>query len=276
MKASSSIKTALAAAVIFIGYGNAMADEAAKAAFENAINALEKRLGTLEGGPAIDSSDAAANSADIAAIEQAIDQFGTPAFPLDGLASFENVCGRLKQLSVRYRMDGVATLNKPPDASSLQEDELNTMVEQLQALMVRNMISHEDAVLTLTGSQARCTVKHFPAFVDLLSSLPPEEITPVRLEGLRQVRVGMSQWLLGSMMALREPTTSPTSKARIQTYISDMATPMATAMTPEMRAEMLIVLDQMIPSLDAETQALTDELTSAFMTTDCIELCVYR
>jgi hypothetical protein len=113
----AGMTTALAAAMMLLGAGPAVAQEAPPAAFARAVAALNQRLGPAESGPDIETTDRAANAADIAVIEQALDAFGTPAFPIDGFATFDSVCDPLNRLSVRHLLDGAAELRRPADAA---------------------------------------------------------------------------------------------------------------------------------------------------------------
>lgn len=276
MTISRTLTAALAAAIVIAGHGTAMAQNAPKPAFENAIASLNERLGTVESGPAIDSTDAAANAADLAAIEQAMEAFGTPAFPLDGFASFENVCEPLNRLSVRHLLDGTAALRRPGDQQTPQGEEIAAFTAQLQALQLRNAARYEEAIVILSGSGIRCTARHFPVLADHLASLPPQEMTPVRLNGARQMRVGIARAVLGYMTALREPATTPANRARLHAYIGELAAPLAAALTPELRAEVLTMLGQLPATADAEILATTEVLKAALATSECVQLCVYR
>lgn len=270
------IRTGLAAALLMAGYGQAAAQESPKVAFESAVNALNQRLGTVETGPAIESTDAAANAADIAAIGLAMDSFGSPAFPLDGFTSFETVCEPLNRLSVRHGLDGAAAFHQPEGAPPPGPAELNALTAQMQALQLQNAARYEDAITILSGSGLVCTVKHFPVLADHLAGLPPAEITPIRLNGARQMRLGIARSVLGYMIALRDTTTSPANKVRLRAYVAELAAPLADALTPELRAELVTALGQLPPTRDAETLAAADVVKSAMATTDCVELCVYQ
>ncbi len=270
------VRATIAAAALMLGHSAALAQESPKAAFQSAVDALSQRLGSVEAGPAIESTDAAANTADIVAIERAMGVFGSKAFPIDGFASFEAVCDPLNRLALRHALDGSAALRRPAGASPPTPAELNGLTAKLKALQLQNAVRHEDAITILSGSGLRCTVKHFPVLADHLASLPPAELTPVRLDGARQMRLGIARSLLGFMMALGETTTTPANKARLRAYTAELATPLADALTPALRAELTTALGQLPPLRDAEALATSNVLTSALATTDCSGLCLYQ
>ncbi len=270
------MKAAFAAAILMIGHSGALAQESPQATFQSAVDALNQRLGAAETGPAIETTDTAANAADIAAIEATVGSLGSPEFPLDGFTSFEMVCEQLNRLSVRHLLDGAAALRRPEGAPPPDPAQLNALTSQMQALQLQNAARHQDAIIILSGSGLVCTVKHFPVLAEHLAGLPPAEITPIRLNGARQMRLGIARSVLGYMMALSDTTTSPANKVRLRAYVADLAAPLADALTPELRAELVTALDQLPPTLDAEALAAAAVVKSALATTDCVKLCVYQ
>lgn len=271
------IKATLAAAIMALGAAPALsqAQESPQARFNTAVNALNTRLGTVETGPAIDSTDAAANAADLAAIEQAVGSLGSPAFPLEGFATFGAVCEPLNKLAVRFALDGLPALSRPAGAPPLTPDETTTAMGEVRALQLRNVVRHQDAVTILSGNGIGCMVKLFPALTAHLAGLPPEELTPTRLGGVRQMRLGGTQAMLGFMISLRETTTTPANKVRLRAYVADIAQPLAAALTPEQRTNMITTLAGLPPTQEADVLAVTEVLKSALATTECTGLCRY-
>jgi hypothetical protein len=261
--------------MIALGAGPAGGQEAPQADFAKAVAALSERLGPTESGPHIESTDTAANAADLAVIEQALDQLGTPAFPLDGFASFEAVCDPLNRLSVRHLLDGAAELRRPADAPPPTATETQAFTARLQALQLRNAARYQDQMTVLSAGGLRCMVKHFPALAAFAAGLPPEQVTITRLNGIRQMRLGSMQSLLGFTTALRDPTTTAANKARLRAYLTEIAPPLAAALTPELRVSLTAQLDSLPPTLDREAQATTDALKAALAITTCEGLCGY-
>jgi hypothetical protein len=272
---SRKAKASLAAAMIAFAAGPVQAQEATPAAFDRAIAAMTARLGSIETGPAIDTTDAAANAADLAVIEQALDVFGTPAFPVEGFSTFESVCEPINRLSVRHGLDGLSAMARPPGSSPPTPEEMRALVDKTLALQTRNAARYPDAVTVLAGGAMRCMVKHLPVLAAFMADLPPAELTPTRLKGADGMRRGGSQALVGFSISLREPATSPANKARIRAYIAEVAAPLAAAMTPAMRIELVSTLDALPPTADADTLAATALLKAALATTACEDLCRY-
>ena len=271
----AGMTAALAAAMMLVGAGPAIAQEAPPAAFARAVAALNERLGPAESGPDIETTDRAANAADIAVIEQALDAFGTPAFPVDGFATFDSVCDPLNRLSVRHGLDGITALRRSADAAPPTPAETRIFSSQLQALGLRNAARHQDAMTVLSVGGLRCMVRHFPVLSEFLAGLPEAERTPVRLDGARKMRQGAAQSLLGFMIAMRDPTTTPANMARLRSYLVEVADPLAAALTPDLRIYVSTMIDQLPATSDADALATTDLLKTAMATTACEGLCAY-
>ncbi|WP_143738099.1 hypothetical protein [Erythrobacter donghaensis] len=271
----TTLKAGLAAALVILACGPLAAQESPQQAFTAAVGSLTQRLGPVESGLEIATTDAAANAADLAAIEQALDAFGTPAFPLDGFATFESVCEPLNRLSVRHVLDGASALRRPADAAPPSAAEIQTFTAQLQTLQLQNAARYQDAVTVLSAGGLRCMVKHFPTLSAFLAGLPEAERTPIRIDGARKMRQGGAQTLIGFTMALRDPATTPANKARLSTYLAEVADPLAAALTPELRAYVTATIDQLPATQDADALATTALVTTAMATTACEDLCRY-
>lgn len=272
------IGAALAAAMLACAASPAAAAAPApdqQAAFALAVEALSARLGPAESGPDIATTDAAANAADLAVIEQALGAFGTPAFPVDGLATFDSVCNPLNRLSVRHGLDGITALRRTADAAPPTPAETQIFTSQLRALQLRNAARHQDAIVVLSTGVLRCIVRHFPALSDFLATLPKADLTPVRLDGARKMRQGTVQSLLGFMAAMRDPTTTPANRARLNAYLVEVADPLAAALTPDLRTYVSTMIDQLPATTDADALAAADLLKTAMATTACEGLCRY-
>lgn len=272
-------KASLAAALIAFAAAPGLAQEqeqdSTPAAFAKALASLTERLGTIETGPDIETTDAAANAADLAVIEQAFEVLGTPAFPLDGFATFESVCDPINRLSVRHGLDGLSAMARPPGSPPPTPQEMSVLMSKVQVLQLRNAARYPDQITVLAGGVMRCMVKHLPALTAFLADLPEAELTPTRLKGADGMRRGGTQALVGFMISLRDPTTSPANKARLNAYVAEVAAPLAAVLTPPMRAELTTTLDHLPPTQDAEVLATTELLKAALAVTTCEGLCRY-
>lgn len=270
-------KAVLAATLIAFATapGLAQEQETTPAAFAKALASLTERLGTIETGPDIETTDTAANAADLAVIEQALDVLGTPAFPLDGFATFESVCEPVNRLSVRHGLDGLSAFARPPGSPPPTPDEMQVFMGKMQVLQLRNAARYPDEITVLSGGVMRCMVKHFPALTAFVTALPREELSLTRLKGAYGMRLGGAQALVGFMISLRDPTTSPANKARLNAYVAEVAAPLAAVMTPALRTEFATRLDNLPPTQDAEVLATTELLKAALADTTCEGLCRY-
>ena len=268
-------KAVLAAALIAFATAPGLAQDSTPTAFAKALASLTERLGTIETGPDIETTDAAANAADLAVIEQSLGMLGTPAFPLDGFATFESVCEPVNRLSVRHGLDGLSAMARPPGSPPPTPEEMSVLMGKVQVLQLRNAARYPDEITVLSGGVMRCMVKHLPALTAFVADLPEAELTPTRLKGADGMRRGGTQALVGFMISLRDPTTSQANKARLNAYVAEVAAPLAAVLTPPMRAELAAALANLPPTQDAEVLATTELVKAALADTTCEGLCRY-
>ena len=169
----------------------------------------------------------------------------------------------------------VTKFTTPPGSPPPTPDEMQELMGKVQMVQTRNAARYPDAITVLAGGVMRCMVKHLPALTAMLAALPEAELTPTRLQGADGMRRGGTQALVGFLIALREPATTPTNKLRLNAYIAEVAAPLAAVMTPPMRTDLAATLGQLPPTQDAEVLATTDLLKAALASTTCEGLCRY-
>ena len=241
--------------------------------FARSSAALLDRLGEVEGGrPAVGLADAATR-ADLTALEQAMTHFGTPDFPVDGLTSFDAVCGTLNRLSVRYALDGAGALRRPgpPPTSPTAIADLTARLSQVQTA---NAVRFQDELLILVPANMRCMAAHLPALAQFMAALPPEQLTPVRINGARQMQHGLASTLAGLLMSARDPAIRRANQLRGLRAATDAITAYARQLSPTQRADLRRSIASLGRSTDAEVVTAERQIDSVLADATCVELCL--
>ncbi len=112
-----------------------------------------------------------------------------------------------------------------------------------------------------------------PAVDDFMGKLKPEEINGARRQGLRQLRLGLRQFVEGAAMALRTPGLTPENLMRLTESLSQYAPAVAKASTRVDRAAMLASMQASLRLLSGNAQATLKEFVTAMSGTACEGLC---
>lgn len=124
-------------------------------------------------------------ASEFSTISKGVQLLGTPSFPLDGLEAFNKICDPLNRISVGYSLYNSVRLQKfrnSPDFSN-----------RLAALMLENAVNYQNELASVRGPLLHCQALHIPLIAEFVDSLPPEQITSVRVAGIQQMRLGIAQ-----------------------------------------------------------------------------------
>lgn len=233
--------------------------------FARASTALIERLGTIESERAAVGIADAATRADLATIDAAMGQFGSAAFPVDGLNSFDDVCGRLNALNVRYALDGLVAYRRAGGS-----------VDGPAMLRFggRNVARFQDETALLTDRLVQCQAQHIPALVAMVASLPADQLTETRRSGLRSLRQGNAGTILGVMINARDSTIRAANRARLLASVVRWTGPLARQMTVESRQTLRRQIGALRPALTGEALAQQNAVLAVLSDTGCVEMCL--
>ncbi len=232
--------------------------------FADASAALVARLGSIESGrPAVGMTDADIR-AQFDRIERTMDQFDTPAFPVDGLNSFDAVCGVLNQINVRYALDGLAAYRAGGGT---------TDGPAIMQFMNRNALRFQDEVVLLTNRLIQCQSVHIPALTSFFEGLPAEQRTETRLQGLRQMRRGQAQMISGVLITVHDPAVRPENRLRALGALQRHVGLFVAAMPLAERAALLQGLTPLLTTGDAASAEGRQAVRRALQNDSCARLC---
>ncbi len=211
------------------------------------------------------TGDASARQ-DFKDLEAAMDAFGTPAFPVDGFATFTTVCVPLLQLRQHYIMagaDDVPGFAANPGLAS----------PQIQALENANLVKYQDVLTALATENTKCTALHMSFDAQVWDSWGPAERTAARLDGIHKLRAGNAKGLLsGAQSATREVFSKANRDLLINTeatYADAFASTLPVADRQAVKAQ----IDQAAPGLATAYPAQYAVIAKALARTDCTGLC---
>ena len=156
--------------------------------------------------------------------------YGGTAFP--ARMEFE-VCGMATRVAQAYllhdlqksmREQGVASVDKmtPQALARIQDD---------------NLIAFSAETTPLIAFGSRCLAQIVPLVTRFAQSLPKEQMTQIRLEGLTRVRIGARDMMFGAASASADERLTQAQRAAILDNVVEAAPTLSGTMPPKQRLE---------------------------------------
>lgn len=112
------------------------------------------------------------------------------------------------------------------------------------------------------------------AINDFSARLKDEDKTEARAKGLREMRVGLQEIVVGSALALRAPELRDANRQLIAQAFADNAAGIASALAPPDRNALVSALQQIRPSLKPEAQKAISDFATAVAAAPCEGFCL--
>lgn len=170
--------------------------------FTAAINGINAQLGPLDAIKAPPPFSDPENRARYDAVQETMALFGTDAFPVNGMTSFEQVCAPINAATVKHMFVGVAALKKP-----------DMTQEQFAALFSRaaqnNALTYQQEMVRLTTINLDCMSAHIPFITQFIAGLAPDAFTGTRRDGLEKMGAGFANAVFGLATQSLNPGSKP-------------------------------------------------------------------
>lgn len=217
------------------------------ASFTAAADALAGKL--KAGAPA--ASDPAVKAFDSEA-GKALQTLGTPALPLRGFESYDDLCGKTATLVGTYVNLGV---DQAPEASKAE-------------IMNRNATQYLDQIFTPLLFSAHCTAAHMP----FLETETADDVAG-KASALQQVRSGAFGQVNGLLQMAGDPSLDEARRRRIVDLLGADAANFAIILSPAQRQSLAGTVDSVKATLPDADRAGADKIKASLAAAPCGPLC---
>ncbi len=142
--------------------------------------------------------------------------------------------------------------------------------------LTANSIAYQDEIARGSAFLMRVFGATLPALDDFVAHLKPEQMTKVRLEGIRRMRLGMLQEVTGLSSTMRSDGLKPENRAVIVAALADSAGPLSAAVLPTDREAMIKTVEPAMPMLTADEKTRMQGFIASMKRTDCKGLCALQ
>lgn len=137
----------------------------------------------------------------------------------------------------------------------------------------RNAGTYQDEIARSAAFMVATVAATLPALSDFASSLKPDDMTPVRRDGVRKVHLGITQIVTGFALLLRSPGFRPENRAIVIESFAVHADALAAGTARKDKAAMIAQLDATLSSLDPTERARIELFRAALLRGDCDAVC---
>lgn len=135
-----------------------------------------------------------------------------------------------------------------------------------------NALASQDELLRLDAFFIRLEAVEMTALADLVAHLKPEQLTEVRLNGLRQMRLGILQ-LIGGALMMGQANVRPENRELILEALADNAEPIAAGIPVATRVQIADAVRAVFASMPPADQPRVQTVLKAMAGTQCSGLC---
>jgi hypothetical protein len=267
MRRAWPVRTILAAALLSFGASSANAEGQVRDRFMVAINEINAQLGPIDGVKAPPPFQDAANRARYATVNETIADFGTEAFPVDGMKTFEEVCAPINAAAVKHMFVGTSALKN----KGLSQADL---AQTLSRAMQQNAQTYENEIVRLTAANLNCTTAHLPFLERFVESLPPGEFTPVRRDRLEKMGRGLGNAVFGLASQSLVPGSSPENSRMAMDVALRHAPKVISIASPSYRKLLVAQMAMIEGRIAAPLRSDFVQLKSILNETSCTSLCL--
>lgn len=195
--------------------------------------------------------------------------FGNVKLTAADMGPVMDLCGKTNQISMGYALANFVSL-KPPAGQAVDPEAIKPRVIELGN---RNAVTYQDAIIPMSAFGARCMMRALPLLTEFMKTLPAEQLTPVRMGGLRQMRGGVANMMVGAITTSVQTGMSATNRHLAVSAAADAASTLATILPVADRKVIQQAAIRVRASAAAADQPSLDTIARAFADERCEGLC---
>jgi hypothetical protein len=209
----------------------------------------------------------------LAVLADAAGLYGTPAFPAGPEILDKDICSIANKAGVGYSLFGLDALlkNKTIDLNSDQK----VFAQQIWELQAKNFVAYQDEVLPLVGFGRHCMAGVLPTLTSFVGSLPAAQMTEIRRDGLRKMRLGIKGMIVGSIAGLGDTGTRDLLRIAAFNGLKRDLPQMVPALSIEDRAEVMKTIKALAPKVPIKQKDDIVAMLEVLDTKTCEGLCTY-
>ena len=192
----------------------------------------------------------------------------SPTYDASNIGQLMDICGQANRLSMAYALHG---LKERIDPQASTEEIALKMV----TLMEENILSFPQELERLHPFLLRCLATQVQPLTAFTAALPPQELTPVRLAGLKQLRGGLVNSYSGNLNSIGNQALQPSYRRRVLQALAESSPMFASALQLPTRQQIAQTATAILADAPADSHADIEAIIKAMNDPNCTGLCAY-
>lgn len=192
----------------------------------------------------------------------------SPTYDVGNIGELMDICGQANRISMAYALFGM----KERIAANGAPDDI---ARQMVTLMEENVLSFQQELEQLHPFVLRCLAKEIRPLTAFATTLPPEELTPTRLAGLKQMRGGLVNSYSGHLHSIGNEALRPSYRRQVLQALAESSPSFASALQLPTRQQIAESATIMLANAPADSRADIEAIIKAMSDPDCTGLCAY-
>jgi hypothetical protein len=209
----------------------------------------------------------------LAVLADTNDTYGTPAFPAGREILDKDICSIPNKAAVGYSLLGLDAMMK--DKTIDPNGDKKVVAQQILELQVKNYVAYQDEILPLVGFGRHCMAGVLPILTSFVGNLPAAQMTEIRRDGLRKMRLGIKGMIVGSIVGLGDTGIRDGLRVAAFNGLKRDLPQLVPALSIEDRAEVNQTIKSLAPKVPTKQQEDIAAMLEVLDTKTCVGLCTY-
>jgi hypothetical protein len=187
-------------------------------------------------------------------------------YGLKDVAELSLVCRKNTELLMHYMMFGVK--------EALQDTrDPQQIIEVLQILAAKNSIVYQNEAMAFLPFSVYCSARLIPLASEIMSSLKKEEITEIRLQGIRQMKAGIFNIYEGLLRVLNQIEINHAHKLYLAKALADSSEQYLSFIPLDERAKIIAVVKETQKASAPDVRRQLDKIITTLSSKECGWVC---
>jgi hypothetical protein len=142
--------------------------------------------------------------------------------------------------------------------------------------LARNAAEYQDEISRSQAFLIRAVAASLEAIADFMAQIPAEAKTDARLQGVRQMRLGLQEIVNGMALGLRSPALKESNQVLLAQALADSSQRLVAGLAPADRTALAATLKAAQPALKPAAQKPIADVITAASSASCEGLCALK